>query len=90
VVLAIAAADVTPMLKRCHARGARRHRLRRSFAEEGGKGQALQDELEAYVATTGMVVAGPNLMGFANLNRQVHTSFASVFNTRPCRAAAAR
>jgi acyl-CoA synthetase (NDP forming) len=30
------------------------------------------------VATTGMVVAGPNLMGFANLNRQVHTSFVGV------------
>ncbi|MFN3730847.1 acetate--CoA ligase family protein [Comamonas testosteroni] len=84
VVLAIAAADVTPMLKRCHARGVRAVIVYAAgFAEEGGKGQALQDELEAYVATTGMVVAGPNLMGFANLNRKVHTSFASVFNTAP-------
>lgn len=84
VVLAIAAADVTAMLKRCHAKGARAVLVYAAgFAEEGARGKALQDELEAYVATTDMVVAGPNLMGFANLNSQVHTNFASVFNTAP-------
>ena len=84
VVLAIAAPDVTAMLKRCHAKGARAVLVYAAgFAEEGGKGKALQDELEAYVATTDMVVAGPNAMGFANLNTQAHTNFASVFNTSP-------
>ena len=84
VVLAIAAADVLPMLQRCAAKGVRAVIVYAAgFAEEGAKGAALQAELEAYVATTDMVVAGPNLMGFANLNRQVHTNFASVFNTAP-------
>ncbi|QIL82605.1 acetate--CoA ligase family protein [Diaphorobacter sp. HDW4A] len=84
VVLAIGAADVTAMLKRCHAKGARAVLVYAAgFAEEGAKGKLLQDEMEAFVATTDMVVAGPNLMGFANLNSQVHTNFASVFNTSP-------
>ena len=84
VVLAIGAADVTAMLRRCHAKGARAVLVYAAgFAEEGARGKLLQDELEAFVATTDMVVAGPNAMGFANLNSQVHTNFASVFNTSP-------
>lgn len=87
VVLAIAAADVLPMLRRCAAKGVRAVIVYAAgFAEEGAKGAQLQAELEAYVATTDLVVAGPNLMGFANLNRQVHTNFASVFNTAPMQA----
>lgn len=82
VVLAIGAADVTPMLKRCHAVGVRAVIVYAAgFAEAGADGAALQAEMEAFVATTDMVVAGPNAMGFANLNTQAHTSFASVFNT---------
>lgn len=84
VVLAIAAADVLAMLKRCAARGVRAVIVYAAgFAEEGARGAALQAELEAYVATTDLVVAGPNAMGFANLNTQAHTNFASVFNTAP-------
>ena len=84
VVLAIAAPDVLAMLKRCAAKGARAVIVYAAgFAEEGEKGAALQAELEAYVATTNLVVAGPNAMGFANLNTQAHTNFASVFNTAP-------
>lgn len=84
VVLAISAADVLAMLKRCAARGVRAVIVYAAgFAEEGEKGAALQAELEAYVATTDMVVAGPNAMGFANLNTRAHTNFASVFNTAP-------
>lgn len=83
-VLAIAAPEVLPMLRRCHARGVRAALVYAAgFAEEGPAGAALQAELQAWAAGTGMVVAGPNLMGFANLNRQAHTSFASVFNTAP-------
>ncbi|MDP9909853.1 acyl-CoA synthetase (NDP forming) [Variovorax boronicumulans] len=84
VVLALAAAEVTPMLKRCQARGVRAVIVYAAgFAEAGDAGAALQAELEAFVATTDMVVAGPNAMGFANLNTQAHTNFASVFNTAP-------
>lgn len=84
VVLALAAAEVTPMLKSCQARGVRAVIVYAAgFAEAGDAGAALQAELEAFVATTDMVVAGPNAMGFANLNTQAHTNFASVFNTAP-------
>lgn len=87
VVLAIGAADVLPMLRRCAARGVRAVIVYAAgFAEEGAKGAAMQAELQAYVATTDMVVAGPNAMGFANLNTQAHTNFASVFNTAPMQA----
>ncbi len=87
VVLAIAAPEVLPMLRRCATKGVRAVIVYAAgFAEEGEKGAALQAELSAYVATTDMVVAGPNAMGFANLNTQAHTNFASVFNTAPMQA----
>lgn len=83
-VLAIGAADVTPMLRRCHAKGIPAAIVYAAgFAEAGGEGARLQDELEAFVAESGMAVAGPNCMGFANLNTQAHTAFASVFKTAP-------
>ena len=84
VVLALGATDVTPMLRRCHAAGARAVIVYASgFAESSAKGAVLQAQLEAFVNTTDMVVAGPNLLGFANLNTQAHTSFALVFNSVP-------
>ena len=87
VVLAIAAPEVLPMLRRCAAKGVRAVIVYAAgFAEEGERGAALQAELAAYVASTDMVVAGPNAMGFANLNTQAHTNFASVFNTAPMQA----
>ncbi|MDH1524645.1 acetate--CoA ligase family protein [Achromobacter mucicolens] len=83
-VLAIAAAEVTPMLRRCHAKGIPAAIVYAAgFAEAGGVGARLQAELEAFVAESGMAVAGPNCMGFANLNTQAHTAFASVFKTAP-------
>ncbi len=83
-VLAIAAADVTAMLKRCHARGVRAAIVYAAgFAEAGADGTRLQDELEVFVAQSGMAVAGPNCMGFANLNTRAFTAFASVFKTAP-------
>jgi acyl-CoA synthetase (NDP forming) len=81
-VLAIPAADVTAMLRRCHAKGIPAAIVYAAgFAEAGGSGEALQREFEAFVAESGMVVAGPNCMGFANLNLQAHTAFASVFRS---------
>ena len=80
VVLAIGAADVTAMLRRCHARGAKAAIVYAAgFAEMGGEGVALQEELEAFARESGMPVAGPNCMGFANLNDHAYTAFASVF-----------
>lgn len=83
-VLAIGAEDVTPMLRRCHARGIRSAIVYAAgFAEAGGKGEALQAVMEDFVRESGMAVAGPNCMGFANLNSQAYTAFASVFKTAP-------
>ncbi|MDN8616439.1 acetate--CoA ligase family protein [Variovorax ginsengisoli] len=84
VVLAIGAEDVTPMLERCHAKGVPAAIVYAAgFAEAGEAGAALQKPLEAFVTRSGMVVAGPNCMGFANLNLQAHTAFASVFRSAP-------
>lgn len=81
-VLAIGASDVTAMLQRCHAQGVRAAIVYAAgFAEAGEAGARLQQALEAFAAESGMAIAGPNCMGFANLNTQAHTAFASVFKT---------
>lgn len=83
-VLAIGAGDVTAMLRRCHARGVRAAIVYAAgFAEMGEDGTALQDELEAFARDSGMLVAGPNCMGFANLNMHAFTAFATVFRNVP-------
>ncbi|MGO4393949.1 acetate--CoA ligase family protein [Variovorax sp. M-6] len=84
VVLAIGAEDVTAMLERCHAKGIPAAIVYAAgFAEAGESGELLQRTLEDFVERSGMVVAGPNCMGFANLNLQAHTAFASVFRNVP-------
>ncbi len=88
-VLAIAAADVTPMLKRCNDRGIGAAIVfAAGFAEAGATGQALQQEMEDFVNLSGMLVAGPNCMGFANLNSHAYTAFASIFKMVPAQVAA--
>ncbi|RJG06787.1 CoA-binding protein [Noviherbaspirillum cavernae] len=83
-VLAIAAEDVVASLKRCHAKGIPAAIVfAAGFAEAGDAGKALQDELEQFAAASGMIVAGPNCMGFANLNTHAYTAFASVFKNTP-------
>ncbi|HJV84519.1 MAG TPA: acetate--CoA ligase family protein [Noviherbaspirillum sp.] len=83
-VLAIGAADVTAMLRRCHARGVKAAIVYAAgFAEMGGEGVGLQEELERFAQESGMVVAGPNCMGFANLNTNAFTAFATVFKNVP-------
>lgn len=84
VVLAIAAEEVTAMLERCHARGIPAAIVYAAgFAEAGAAGAALQEKLEQFAQRSGMVVAGPNCMGFANLNSHAYTAFASVFRNVP-------
>ena len=79
-VLAIAAEEVTPMLRRVHAKGIRAAIVYAAgFAEAGAAGAALQEEFTAFVRESGMQVAGPNCMGFANLNLHAYTAFASIF-----------
>lgn len=91
VVLAIAAPEVTAMLERCHARGIPAAIVYAAgFAEAAGEGEALQRTLEAFAERSGMVVAGPNCMGFANLNLHAYTAFASVFKNVPPQAGPGR
>lgn len=83
-VLAIGAEDVVACLRRCHARRIPAAIVfAAGFAEAGAQGRALQDTLEAYARESGMIVAGPNCMGFANLNTHAYTAFASVFKNTP-------
>ena len=84
-VLAIGAEEVTPMLERCHRKGIPAAIVYAAgFAESTGpEGAALQQVLEAFAQRTGMVVAGPNCMGFANLNSNAYTAFASIFRKVP-------
>ncbi len=91
LVLAIAAEDVVPMLRRAQAKGIRAAIVYAAgFAEAGQAGAELQAELEQVVADSGMVVAGPNCMGFANLNIHAYTAFAQVFRTTPPQQAPGR
>ncbi|MDO9165829.1 MAG: acetate--CoA ligase family protein [Rhodoferax sp.] len=84
VVLAIGADDVTAMLERCHVKGIPAAIVYAAgFAEAGDAGLALQRPLEEFASRSGMVMAGPNCMGFANLNLHAYTAFASVFRTVP-------
>lgn len=83
-VLAVPAAEVTPMLRRCQGKGVAAAIVYASgFSEAGAEGLQLQTELEEFARRTGMIIAGPNCMGFANLNHHIYTAFASVFKNVP-------
>lgn len=84
LVLAIAAPEVVPMLRRAHERGIRAAIVYAAgFAEAGESGAQVQTDLEAFIEQTDMVIAGPNCMGFANLNSHAYTAFAQVFRNVP-------
>ncbi|RYX92209.1 MAG: CoA-binding protein [Comamonadaceae bacterium] len=86
-VLATSAKDVTPMLRRCHARGVPAAVVYASgFSEAGEDGQRLQQELEAFARESGMAIAGPNCMGFSNLTRDAYTAFSGILRDTPRRA----
>src|SRR5690606_13934508 len=52
------------------------------YAEQGdAEGQALQEELKRHAQESGILVAGPNCMGFANLDIHAYSTFTSVYRT---------
>ncbi|OUM03830.1 CoA-binding protein [Variovorax sp. JS1663] len=68
-VVALPADKVLPALAQAAARGIRAAVLFASgFAELGEEGRALQAELAALCARTGLLVCGPNCLGLANLH----------------------
>jgi acyl-CoA synthetase (NDP forming) len=77
VVLAIAAREVLPTLKVAHSLGTRAAVVfAAGFAEEGTEqGTLLQRELSAFAESSGMLIAGPNCMGFADLHERVFPTF---------------
>ncbi len=75
-VLAIRATDTLPALQRCHDRGIRAAvSFASGFAEEGADGVAMQQAIVAFADRTGMLVCGPNCIGFANFHRRLFATF---------------
>ena len=76
-VLAIAAEQVLPQLALCHRAGIRAAVVfAGGFSETGtDAGRAMQEALKDFSQATGMVIAGPNTLGHANLVTGAYTSF---------------
>ncbi len=81
VIIAVSADATLAQLERCHARGIPAALLYAAgFAETGeAEGAARQAALEAFAATSGMAIAGPNAMGNANFTDAVFTTFGQSF-----------
>ncbi len=76
VVLLVAAKAVPDYLRQAAAAGARAVVVCASgFAEAGPEGRALQDEVAAIAAETGLAVVGPNSLGVIDLHSRVTATF---------------
>ena len=76
-VVAVPATHVPAALADCAERGVGGAAvITAGFAEAGGEGIALQDQITDVVARTGLRVIGPNCMGFMNLWGGVMANFA--------------
>jgi len=74
VAVLLAAGQVLPVLQSAVEGGIRAAWVLASgFAESGPEGQARQAELTRFAAETGLLLCGPNCIGFANLVDQVAT-----------------
>lgn len=83
-VLSVSADRVLALLQECHAKGIKAAIVYAAgFAEAGEQGAVLQDQLQAFVRSTGMLLCGPNCMGLANLNTRAITAFATLFDDYP-------
>ncbi len=89
IVIAVGAADVVPVLRQAAAKGIRAAVIYAAgFAEAGdAEGIALQAELVRCADELGIVVGGPNCMGFGNLDNHAYSTFTAVFRTVPPPAA---
>jgi acyl-CoA synthetase (NDP forming) len=68
VAIGIPGAAALQELRAAHAKGVRAAVLFASgFAEAGEQGKALQSELAAFAAASGMLICGPNCLGVVNL-----------------------
>lgn len=75
-LIAIPADAVAGVLEECGDAGVRAAYIFSSgFAEEGGDKRALQQQIRAIAEHTGMVIAGPNAVGFMNVSLPLVASF---------------
>jgi len=75
-LIAIPADAVAGVLEECSAAGVRAAYIFSSgFAEEGGDKRALQQQISAIAERTQMLIAGPNAVGFMNVNLPLVASF---------------
>ena len=79
-VIAIPAQGVLPALKDCAARGvAFAIVLSSGFGEMGEAGKAIEAEMRALAAATGMRIYGPNCPGLSNINDRLGFTFSPAF-----------
>lgn len=77
VVLAIPASGVLDAVKGCAARGVGGVVIfSAGFAETGAEGRTIQEEIAAIARAHGMVIEGPNCLGFVNYADGVPLTFA--------------
>ena len=83
IVIAVAAPEVVGVMRQAAARGIRAAVVfAAGFAEAGdSEGLALQAELVEVARELGMAVAGPNCMGFGNLDSHAYSTFTAIFRT---------
>lgn len=83
IVIAVAAPEVVGVMRQAAARGIRAAVVfAAGFAEASdSEGLALQAELVEAARELGMVVAGPNCMGFGNLDSHAYSTFTAIFRT---------
>jgi acyl-CoA synthetase (NDP forming) len=75
-LIALSARHVPAAIERCGAAGIPfAIVLSAGFSEIGTEGQALQDELAAAVARSGVRIVGPNCLGMLNLRDNVRVAF---------------
>jgi acetate---CoA ligase (ADP-forming) len=78
-IIAVAAEAVPRAVAECAARGVRAAVVLSSgFGEMGAAGEALQDELRATVATTGIRLLGPNCLGSIGITDKAIATFSIV------------
>lgn len=84
-IVPVGADNVMPVLAECHARGvAAAVIFAAGFADaDTPEGRALQESLSAFAADTGMLILGPNTLGYANFRNGTVGSFASAFIEQP-------
>jgi acyl-CoA synthetase (NDP forming) len=85
IVVAVGAEEIVPILREAARKGIRAAVVfAAGFAEAGdAEGIGLQDDLVACANELGLVVAGPNCMGFGNLDNHSYSTFTAVFRNTP-------